>query len=233
MIPFSWLKSIGGPGSAGFFLAVAAVALVLVAASRRTRRAGRRLLLLLGAVYLFLSLPIVGDLIADDTPPYDATRAAELGPIEDIFVFDGDSYESRAALTADLDRSMKIRNVWILGYVTLRDALVAAGVTDGHLRWGYTEGNTTYGQVVRMRKLMEHYRIARAVAVTSRIQAARIRRLIEHSGLNAVVVGAPTNSEPAMSGAWRFVPSRAGLALSRDGLYERAALLYYRWEGRI
>ena len=233
MLGFSWLKSIGGPGSAGFFLVIAAIALVLVAASRRTRRAGRLLLLLLGAVYFFLSLPVVGDLIADDTRPFDATRAAELGPIEDIFVFDGDSYESRAALTADLDRAMKIRNVWILGYVTLRDALVAAGVTDGHLRWGYTDDSTTYGQVVRMRKLMEHYKIARAVAVTSRIQATRIRGLIEQAGLDAVVVASPMDHESGTAGAWRFVPSRAGLALSRDALYERAALLYYRWKGRI
>ena len=233
MIPFAWLKSIGGPGSAGFFLVVAAVALVLVVASRRTRRAGRLVLLLLCAVYVFLSLPIVGDLIADDTRPFDATRAAELGPIEDIFVFDGDSYESRAALTADLDRSMKIRNVWILGYITLRDALAAAGVTDGHLRWGYTEDSTTYGQVVRMRKVMEHYKIARAVAVTSRIQATRIRLLIERSGLDAVVVASRMNFEPGASGSWRFVPSLGGLALSRDALYERAAVLYYRWKGRI
>jgi len=233
VIRFSWLKSIGGPGSAGFFLVVAAIAVVLTVASRRTRRAGRLLLLVLGAVYVCLSLPVVGDLIADDTRPFDVTRAAELGPIEDIFVFDGDSYESRAALTAELDRSMKIRNVWILGYITLRDALAAAGVTDGHLRWGYTDDATTYGQVVRMRKVMEHYKIARAVAVTSRLQATRIRRLIEQSGLDVVVVASPMNHESGTTGAWKFVPSRAGLALSRDALYERAALLYYRWKERI
>lgn len=233
MIRFGWLKSIGGPGSAGFFLVVAAVALILVAVSRRTRRTGQRLLLLLGALYFLLSLPIVGRLITDDTRPFDAARAPELGAIEDIFVFDGDSYKARAALTADLERSMKVRSVWILGYANLRDALVAAGVTDGHLRWGYTDGDTTYGQVVRMRKLMDHYKIQRAVAVTSRIQATRIRRLIEQFGLGAVVVASPVDLEPRDRGAWRLVPSLSGLRLSRDALYERGALLYYRWKGWI
>jgi hypothetical protein len=229
-----WLiKAVGGPGSAGFFLAVAAIALILIAVSRRTRRSGLRLLVLLGVVYLFLSLPVVGEFMAGGTRVFDVSRMAELSGIEDVFVFDGDSYESRAALAGDLDRSMKIRNVWILGYIQLRDALVDGGVADGHLRWGYTEGDTTYGQVVRMRKLMEHYKIPRAAAVTSRVQATRVRQLIERSGVNAVVVASAMNLEPNATGLWRFVPSRAALALSRDGLYERAALLYYRWNDWI
>lgn len=228
---FSWLKAIGGPGSLGFFLLVAAIALLLVAVSRRTRRAGRRLLLVLGVTYFFLSLPVVATLIAGDAPPIDISQGAAPGPIGDVFVFDGDSYESRAAVTASLDRSGTVRTVWILGFDELRDALLAAGVTDAHLRWGYIDEPTTYGQVVRMKELMERHKIPRAAAVVSRIQASRVAGLIRRAGLNATVVAAPMNREPAAAGAWILVPSRAAIELSRDGLYERVARIYYRWQG--
>jgi len=49
--------------------------------------------------------------------------------------------------------------------------------------------------------------------------------------MNVVVVPSPVDAEPTNSGAKRWLPSLAGLRLSRDGLYERIAVAYYRRNG--
>jgi len=146
-------------------------------------------------------------------------------------VVDGDSYTARAALAAALDRSINPRSVWIVGFGDLHDALVAQGVKQDRLRWAYPEDWTTHGQFEQIRKVMEYYGIARAVVIVSRLQAARAEGLVRQFGLNATVIASPVDSEPPTTGVRRFIPSLAGLTLSRDALYERVAVPYYRWKG--
>lgn len=200
---------------------------------KKTRRLGRLLLGGLVAVYLILSLPVVSTAIAGHAPASDIAGVATLGPFDDIFLLDGDNYEARAALAATLDRTIKVRWIWILGYGELRDALRASGVSPDRWRWGYSDGDTTQGQVSQIRRLMDHYKSHRAVAIVSRLQAERLEGLVRKQGLNVVVLAAPVDAEPPTHGASRFLPSMAALFHSRDAIYERVALAYYRWKGWV
>ncbi len=57
--------------------------------------------------------------------------------------------------------------------------------------------------------------------------------LLEQSHLFVRLIESPVDVEPASTGALAFVPTYYALRLSRDAIYEHAALRYYRWHGWI
>jgi uncharacterized SAM-binding protein YcdF (DUF218 family) len=73
--------------------------------------------------------------------------------------------------------------------------------------------------------------VQRAAIVASRLHTPRVTAIAKQLRMNVVVVPSPVDAEPTNSGAKRWLPSLAGLRLSRDGLYERIAVAYYRRNG--
>jgi len=230
MIRFWWLKAIGGPGSLGFFLAVAACALALRRFSR-TRRAGTWMLVALPISYLLLAVPAVANGFAGSAASVHAEPAAEYGHFDEIFVLDGDNYRSRASLTATLAPALQPRRIWVVGGGELRDALVAGGIRSGQWRWAETGARTTYDQMLWIRESIAERHVQRAAIVASRLHAPRVTAIAKQLQMNVVVIPSPVDAEPSMSGVRRWVPSLAGLRLSREGLYERIAVAYYRRNG--
>ncbi|HXT70233.1 MAG TPA: hypothetical protein VN700_10790 [Vicinamibacterales bacterium] len=227
---FRFLKAIGAPGSTGFFVTFAALGL-LALVRPRTRRAGRILLVTLVATYTVLSLPFVAASIVPWSPTPSLDDVARMQPFDEIFALDGDSNLARAELTIALDRAIKARTIWIVGPGDLRGDLYSRGLPQDRSRMAY--GSTTYDQVSEIRKLIKYYKVRRAILVVSRVQARRVVALAARQGLDVIVVASPANREPATSGAGRFLPSTAALKLSRDAIYEQAALVYYRFKGWI
>jgi hypothetical protein len=71
----------------------------------------------------------------------------------------------------------------------------------------------------------------RAAIVVSRLQMPRVAAMARAAGLDIILVPSPMDVEPPVKGLRYFLPSLAALTLSRDALYELAALPYYRWRG--
>ncbi|HVG56150.1 MAG TPA: ElyC/SanA/YdcF family protein [Vicinamibacterales bacterium] len=230
MIRFWWLKAIGGPGSLGFFLAATACALAL-RLFPRTRRLGVWLLMAIPVSYLIFSIPAVAHALAGSAAAVHAEPAATYGRQDEIFVLDGDNYRSRAALTARLAPAMQPRTIWVAGGGELRDALVASGIRSGQWRWADTAARTTYDQMLWIQGSMAGRHVQRAAIVASRLHTPRVTAIAKQLRMNVVVVPSPVDAEPTNSGAKRWLPSLAGLRLSRDGLYERIAVAYYRRNG--
>jgi hypothetical protein len=74
-------------------------------------------------------------------------------------------------------------------------------------------------------------RTERAVIAASRLHAPRVKAVAQQLRLNVLVVPSPVDAEPAVTGLGRWLPSVAGLRLSRESVYERIALAYYRSKG--
>ena len=91
----------------------------------------------------------------------------------------------------------------------------------------------TREQVLWVERFAADAHARRAAIVVSRVQAARVAALAAREGVTIPIIAAALDREPATSGIWRLLPSYAALCASRDGLYEHAALRYYRWRGWI
>lgn len=224
------LKAIGAPGSLSFlFVGVGLCLLLLI--WRRTRRLGRALLILMAGAYVILSLPVVAQLLAG--PGTERAPLSSYGRFDEVFVIDGDNYRGRAATAAELATVARPDVVWFLGGVELGYELLANGLPPQLWRQAPSPARTTRNQVLWIKRSIERTGAKRAALVTSRLQAPRIRELARHQQLDVVVVPARLDDEPPASGYRFWLPSLAGLALSREALYERAAFVYYQRNGWI
>jgi uncharacterized SAM-binding protein YcdF (DUF218 family) len=236
------IKSIGGPGSFGFFLFSAVIGLALMI-PKRTRRLGRLLVVLLTVCYLTLSIPAVSHSLAAQAGSPDYEAASITGGLDDLFVLEGDNNTARAVVASKVAAATKPRKLWVLGGKFLRDELIATGypaslVPDVDGRPGNSpawnaSARTTREQMLLVGRLMQETGGKRAAVIVSRLQAMRTRGLAQRLGLDVLVIPAPVDHEPPISGTPRWMPSFAGLLLSRDALYEMLALAYYRRNGWI
>jgi uncharacterized SAM-binding protein YcdF (DUF218 family) len=224
-------KAIGGPGSRGFFLFVVVIGLLLMVPAR-SRKWGRRLVVALTVSYLVLSIPAVSHLLAAWAGAPDPRTETVAGKLDDLFVLDGDNYVARAAMAAKIAPATAPRTVWVLGGSRLKRAMLDAGIPDDPASWTGS-ARTTQQQVAQVGQFMKENNSRRAALIVSRLQAARTRGLVARLGLDVLVIPAPVDHEPPSSGVRRWLPSLAGLVLSRDALYEMGALAYYRRNGWI
>lgn len=232
MFRFSLLKAIGGPGSLGFLVVGTAMGLILVYVSTRTRRWGRYSLVALFVSYLGLSLPFVAHAIAgllSGSRP-DATPTAS--QVDELFVLDGDNRKARAVTAGKIFAASEPKIVWILGADELRDAVLASGVPRDRTAW---DGTTlsTYDQMVWVQGHLTRPGSGRKALVASRLQMPRIAALARAGAMDLLLIPSPMDDEPRTSGLRLLLPSLAALTVSRDALYEIAALAYYRWRGWI
>jgi len=90
---------------------------------------------------------------------------------------------------------------------------------------------TTYDQLLWVQESIATTHSRRAAVVASRVHLPRIVDAARRLKIDLVAIPSPLDSEPPDSGVRAWLPSFSGLQLSRDGLYERVAVAYYRWKG--
>jgi hypothetical protein len=91
------------------------------------------------------------------------------------------------------------------------------------------QAENTSDQIRRTLEWVKSGKFGRAAILVSCLQAPRTRLLAARAGLNIPVLAAPLDEELPDGGPGRFLPSFLALAVTRDAVYELAALQYYRW----
>ena len=229
------LKQIGGPGPGfeWFFLFCLLVALLVRWWRPATARGVRWFLLALGCVYLVLSLPIAANHIADWLPAVPLARLpGSAGPVDALVVMDGDNRRGRTLAAIQVNAAAMPREIWVMGDGTLIEELSAGGVPRNRIFHDAFPA-TTRDQLTSLAALVARRPGWTVAVIVSRLQAARMTRLLEQAHLVVTLIQSPVDVEPATTGAFAFVPTYYALRLSRDAIYEHAALRYYRWYGWI
>ncbi len=223
----SLLKTIGAPGSTAF-LAICLGLGVILLAWPRTRRVGRTWLVVILTGYLFLSLPWVANAIAGHLPVSPKADPQGLRTVDALLVFDGDNRRGRVREAGQVYALAQPREVWLLGEPWMLDELVDSGIPASRLKHD-PAGWTTLDQLVWVRTRFAQTRDTHVAIVASRLQMPRIAALCRRARLDDVtLVASPIDREPPTSGIPLFVPTEFALRVSRDALYEHAALVYHR-----
>jgi uncharacterized SAM-binding protein YcdF (DUF218 family) len=224
------IKFIGAPGSLGFLLACGGVALLL----RRLRR-GRAIaalwLIVVCGTYLVLALPSVALAIAGRLPAArsDAPSAHD---IDVVVVLDGDNRRGRLREGLRLWTECAPRRLVVSGGDWLVTHFREAGVPPDRLEQDASAA-TTREQIDWLARLASQVPPERMVLVASRLQMPRVERLVQSRRLHVKLQTSPIDTEPATAGWMMWIPSYSALRISRDALYELAALEYYERRGWI
>jgi uncharacterized SAM-binding protein YcdF (DUF218 family) len=225
----SFLKSVGGPGTWSFlgWCSVAGAFLGLV--WPRHSRLTLTWFLVLGVSYLLMALPVVANPLADSLSPLKPVDAADLKPLDTLVVLDGDNRWGRLRVAVQINAAAAPREVWVLGNAWLLDPLLQSGVPWAKIKHD-ADAPTTRDQIAQLRALVRQ-RPGRTAVVVSRLQLPRVARAVKAAGLGVTLVPSPIDDEPPRTGPALFEPTYIALRVSRDALYERAALLWYTWRG--
>jgi hypothetical protein len=227
------LKLIGGPGFELFLVLCLLTGLFVRWWKPSAARAVRWSLLALGSACLVLSVPVIANQIAGRLPPVPtAALPATPGRVDALVVMDGDNRRGRARAGIEVNAVATPREVWVLGNGWLIEELSAGGVPRNRIFHDAFLA-TTRDQIASLRALVARRPGWTIAVIVSRLQAARVARLLEQSNLFVRLIQSPVDVEPPTTGALAFVPSYYALRLSRDAIYEHAALRYYRWRGWI
>ena len=232
MTPVSFFKLVGGPGSIGFLVFCSVIGIALIRVWPRRRTLGRWFLGIVYVGYVVMALPVVAQAIDAPFVEPEAGRDLAAQPIDAIIVFDGDNRVGRVDETLRLWSAAHPPLIIVSGAPWLVNRLVEGGIPVAHLRRD-RDSATTREQVEYVKRYVEAHRDARVAIVASRLQAPRIAGLTRRAGIEVSLYPAPVDREPATSGVQLYVPAYAALRVSRDAIYERAALAYYAWRGWI
>ena len=226
------LKAIGPPGSLRFFLLAVAVGLVLGYLWPRRRRLGLAWLIAVVGGYALLGWPPVAQTILDGLPasvPPVVEHIEALDVLDVLVVFDGDNRRGRARAVEQIAAATSPRGIHVVGSrLILREM---PGVL--RERVAHHHAATTRDQIAWVHDLVGRSPTTRIGIVVSRIQAPRTSALSARAVPGVPLIASPLDTELPTTGLRRFLPSYAALCVSRDALYEHAALSYYRWRGWI
>ena len=231
MSPISVVKFIGGPGSLGFLAVSCFVGLLLSYALPKWRTVGRAWLLGTLLVYIVLGFPVVAGSIASSLPRVPATNLATVAKLDELIVLGGDNENGRVAETLDVWRALKPEVILLLGDGLLGRRLEDAGIPADRIRLN-DEPATTRAQMQSIAGELRA-RPVRAGLVASRLQMPRVIELARTFEVNLVFLPSELDHELPINGGSALIPSYGALEISRDALYERAALSYYRSRGWI
>jgi hypothetical protein len=226
----SLLKATGGPGSIPFLILAILLGLGVIYVWPKRRRLGTLWIVAVSVAYLILALPVVSTAIAGRLPGI-ASAAGIQRPFSTLIILDGDNRRGRARLAQDIVAADRPGVIWVLGDEWIIDPLREAGVAEHLFRYDGTAA-TTLEQIHQVRRIASEAP-GRTALIASRLQAPRVAALIDVFAIPAAVVAAPVDAEPPTSGVWRFIPRYIALRVSRDALYEHAALWWYARQGRI
>ena len=225
------LKWIGGPGSIGFLAVCCTIGLAFRFAG--LARLGRAWLLILYVVYIVIGLPIVANRVASSLSHYRPVQDRRtLQSADAIVVLHGDNVRGRVRETKDVFDATRVQLVIVSGLDDFKDLVVASGIPQ-QVIVQETSPSTTAEQIAAIATLLRHRGIQRPVLIASRLQMPRVAALLRHAQVDALLAPSSIDDEPPVTGIWRFVPMYIGLRVTRDALYEHAAVSYYRRKGLI
>jgi uncharacterized SAM-binding protein YcdF (DUF218 family) len=255
-----FVKSYLLPGSLSFLVLGATVCVVLLLLGREARRRGRDILLGLLAMYWILALPVVGlgleSLLQGEYRPVSDPAALE--GIEAIVVLSGGSATYRASgvgvdtlseasalraiEAARLYRAAAPEFVILSGGApqapegavsdaqAMRPVLLELGVPEDRILMDNVSGDT-HAQAVTLAGMLATYQIESFVLVTSPAHMRRSMLAFEAQGLHPLASVAAGQSEGGQADARAWLPSERGLGISRAGVREALALVYYAARG--
>jgi len=230
--PIGIAKIIGGPGSLGFFAVSCCVGLLLSYGWPKRPPVGRAWLLGTSLIYIVLGFPVVAHSIAGSLPPVTAANLTTVGKLDELIVLGGDNEEGRVAEAVDAWQALKPDVVLVLGDEMLARRLNGAGIPAARIRRNDAPA-TTRAQMEWVAAELRARPVRAGALVASRLQMPRVIAVARMYGLHLLYLASPLDHDPAMSGVWSLIPSYEALQLSRDALYECAALGYYRSRGWI
>jgi uncharacterized SAM-binding protein YcdF (DUF218 family) len=230
--PLELLKFIGGPGSIGFLVASVVFGLLLRRLRPQHALAWRALIGSVCGLYLILSVPVVGYTIAGWLPPLTPGARPVRGSLDTLVVFDGDNRRGRLREGLRVWNDVSPDEVIVSGGEWLMDGFRQGGVPSARLKQDASAG-TTRAQVDWTATLAADRPGTRIGVVASALQMPRVEALMRAGGLRVVLLPSPVDAEPVTRGWRAWVPSYLALRLSRDALYELAALRYYARRGWI
>jgi uncharacterized SAM-binding protein YcdF (DUF218 family) len=219
-------KWIGGPGSLTFLAAGSLCGLFLGFVWPRHRALGRAWLVALFSGYLFLGFPLVARAIVAGLPETDLPFVAPGTHIDTLFVLDGDNPRGRVRQAAKVYGETSPRLVVVSGEDWFVKLLPKAGIPVARIQQD-RRSSTTREQVDFVARFLAHSP-GRAAVIASRLQMPRVAALTRNRHTDVMLIPSEADSEPAATGFWSMIPAYSALRVSRDALYERAALAYYR-----
>jgi uncharacterized SAM-binding protein YcdF (DUF218 family) len=223
------LKFVGGPGTWSFLGWCCVAGVFLGVVWPRHNRLTLIWFLVLGSAYVLMALPVVANPLADSLSGPAAVDAGALKPLETLVVLDGDNRWGRLRVAVEINAIAAPKEVWVLGNAWLLDPLLQAGVPWAKIKHD-ANAQTTREQIRQLGVLVRRLP-GRMAVVLSRLQLPRVARAISAAGLHLTLVPSPIDDEPPTSGLALFTPSYIALRVSRDAIYERAALIWYAWQG--
>ena len=216
----------GSPGSIGFLAAACAAALFLRYVWPRRPALGRGVLLTVFFLYIVMALPVVSAAIESRLPgfvPIDSQPSP--GSLDTLIVLDGDNRRGRLQESLRIWKSSLPRELILSGGMWLFEGFIQAGIPSNQLRQDASTINTR--EQMEWVARVAAQRPERSIAVVaSRLQMPRVAALARARGLSVRLIPSPVDSEPATEGWRTWLPSYAALRVSRDALYELAALEY-------
>ena len=229
-----FLKLVGVPGSIEFFCLLAGIGLLVRWWQPAAGWIVWRALLALAVGYLILSLPLVAAAIADRLPPVPRALPPESpGTVDELVILDGDNRRGRVRAGITVNAVAAPREIWVLGNGWLIEELSKGGVPRNRI-FHDAFLTTTREQLTSLRALVARRPGRRFAVIVSRLQASRMAGLLAAASLTDVaLIPSPVDDEPATSGLRTVVPTYLALRLSRDAIYEHAAIRFYRWKGWI
>jgi uncharacterized SAM-binding protein YcdF (DUF218 family) len=233
MVPalLSVLKLIGTPGSIRFLLLCVLAGMVVLRLWPHHRRVARLWLAFVTLTYLVMALPAVATTLAGRLPRPE-TQPPAVARTDILVVFDGDNRRGRVRVAQQIFQTEAPDQVWVLGEPWMLDALATVGLPPSRLFLDDQTSNTR-DQMARVERFVAERPTSRVGIIVSRLQAPRVAALAARHGVPALLIVSPIDHEPPMSGVEAFVPRYIALRVTRDALYEHAALAYYHWRGWI
>jgi uncharacterized SAM-binding protein YcdF (DUF218 family) len=226
----STLKQVGAPGSYGFLVLCSAFGFLLIHVWRRPIL-GRAWLFAVISAYLVLATPVAALYIADALTQYrPVSELANLPNVDVVITFDGDNVRGRARETLRVFAAWPSARILLFGDDWLRDELLAGGIPPGRITLDPRPPNTIE-QMVAVRDYVRAHPHEAAAVVASRLQMPRIAAIAGTMQLHIALLPSPADVEPPREGPDRWLPRYTALRISRDTIYEYAALIYYRWKG--
>jgi hypothetical protein len=236
------LKLLGAPGSIQFFILAVLAGLGLIRVVPRFRGVGLAWLIAVSASYIVLALPVVANAIASALPRIgsrvetatsgSADASQPHNRISTLIVLDGDNRRGRVREVQRVLATDSPSTVWVLGGRWILEALEEAHVSGPRFRYDAT-ARTTREQMDQVARIAGGAPDGRTSLIASRLQAPRVAALAQTLGLQVSVLPSAIDAEPPVAGLVVYLPTYIALRVSRDALYEHAALAFYRWRGWI
>jgi len=194
----------------------------------RSRRVGISVCAALAGAYVVLALPATAARLSDGLLQFDRLHdVRDARGASTIVMIGGDSAHARIVETLRLFHLLRPRWIVASSPPEMREALIAGGVPSGQIIAEVT-ARTTREQAIAVAKLVRARELGPIVLVASAIHMPRALGAFRAAGLSVVPSPSATRQ---IAGLPRYWPAYDGLRLSREAMYEHAALAYYRWRG--